>query len=287
MVETTFQQIELPITGMTCASCVRNVERALTKTEGVDTASVNLATMRAQAEADVRGALANFEFMRDKQARAEDLVQKNFVSRQALDQARAETNVAEQKLAQGREQQHITQRELELARAQLEVRSIRAPFDGIVADRYVWPGERVEEKALFRLAKVDPLRVEVVVPAALFGTIRAGTMLEVTPELPNVGALTAKVVLVDQVMDAASNTFRARAELPNANAALPSGLRCKAEIAQQNPVAAGPRAAYPAAAPGAVRSADGSAQTQMMGLKLDHNVSLPRHSPGAPRGMVK
>lgn len=41
------QQIELPITGMTCAACVRNVERALTKDSGVTEAGVNLATERA------------------------------------------------------------------------------------------------------------------------------------------------------------------------------------------------------------------------------------------------
>jgi Cu+-exporting ATPase len=40
-------QIELPITGMTCASCVNRVEKALKKTEGVLEASVNLATERA------------------------------------------------------------------------------------------------------------------------------------------------------------------------------------------------------------------------------------------------
>ncbi len=44
------KHLELPITGMTCASCVRNVERALNKTEGVETASVNLATERASVE---------------------------------------------------------------------------------------------------------------------------------------------------------------------------------------------------------------------------------------------
>ena len=40
-------KLELPITGMTCAGCVRNVERALKKTDGVEDASVNLATERA------------------------------------------------------------------------------------------------------------------------------------------------------------------------------------------------------------------------------------------------
>ena len=39
--------LELPITGMTCASCVARNERALRKLEGVDEASVNFATEKA------------------------------------------------------------------------------------------------------------------------------------------------------------------------------------------------------------------------------------------------
>ena len=40
-------QVELPIEGMTCASCASTVEWALRTTEGVLDASVNLATARA------------------------------------------------------------------------------------------------------------------------------------------------------------------------------------------------------------------------------------------------
>jgi Cu+-exporting ATPase len=46
------QQIDLPVTGMTCASCVRTVERALTRTAGVEAASVNIATERATVSFD-------------------------------------------------------------------------------------------------------------------------------------------------------------------------------------------------------------------------------------------
>ena len=38
------------IAGMTCASCVARVERALRAVEGVDAASVNLATERATVQ---------------------------------------------------------------------------------------------------------------------------------------------------------------------------------------------------------------------------------------------
>jgi len=43
-------RIDLPITGMTCANCVQNVERALRKVEGVLRADVNLATEKASVE---------------------------------------------------------------------------------------------------------------------------------------------------------------------------------------------------------------------------------------------
>ena len=198
----------------------------------VERASVSAAMARAQADADIRAALANYEFQRQKLARTEELMQKNFVSMQAVEQVRTETSVAEQKLAQAREQRRVAKQELEFAQAQLNLRAIRAPFDGIVADRYVNVGERVEVKPMFRVAKVDPLRVEMIAPAALFGSIRNGMLAHVTPDLPSGARIEAKVVLVDKLIDAASNTFRVRAELPNPNGSIPSGLRCRAEIAE-------------------------------------------------------
>src|SRR5438105_13823127 len=45
-------EVVLPIGGMTCASCVRRVERALSKVEGVQSAGVNLATERATVKYD-------------------------------------------------------------------------------------------------------------------------------------------------------------------------------------------------------------------------------------------
>src|SRR5205085_12518154 len=46
------QQIDLAITGMTCASCVNRVEKALKKVPGVSAASVNLANEQAAVSYD-------------------------------------------------------------------------------------------------------------------------------------------------------------------------------------------------------------------------------------------
>src|SRR5689334_9028227 len=48
----TEQQIDLPITGMTCASCVNRVEKALKKVPGVSAASVNLSNEQAAVSYD-------------------------------------------------------------------------------------------------------------------------------------------------------------------------------------------------------------------------------------------
>ncbi|MBL8384782.1 MAG: efflux RND transporter periplasmic adaptor subunit [Burkholderiales bacterium] len=213
----------------------------------VERASVGVAASRAQASAEVEAASANAILARQKLARAEDLVARAFLSPQSLDQARAEARVAEERLAQTREARRTAEREHELAQAQLALRTIRAPSDGVVADRYLAVGERVEEKPLFRVAMIDPLRVEVVLPSALFGVLRPGETVRVTPEFPGAAPREAKVVLVDKLVDGVSNTFRVRLSLPNPGGSLPAGLRCKADLGAA--VAALPVPPKPAVAP--------------------------------------
>ena len=55
----TDQAVSLDIKGMTCASCVRRVERALGKVDGVDTATVNFAAETARVTTDSNVALAS------------------------------------------------------------------------------------------------------------------------------------------------------------------------------------------------------------------------------------
>ena len=212
-------------------SLVRKGQVLATLKAEVERASLHIAQVRAQSEAEVLAAQSNLEFLRQKQARTEDLVKKTFLSQQALEQARAETDIAAQKLKQASEQRGVLKGELDLAQAQIEVRSIRSPIDGVVAERYVSTGERVEQKQLFRIARIDPLRVELVVPANLFGTIKAGDKTNVTPDIPGIGIREAKVVLVDRLIDAGSNTFRVRATLPNPNSEIPAGARCTSALA--------------------------------------------------------
>jgi RND family efflux transporter MFP subunit len=196
----------------------------------VERAAVSVAHSKVQAEAEAQAAATALEFARQKLVRARDLYAQNFISAMALDQARSEVDLAEGRLAQTREQRQVWSRERDLATMQLAQRSIRSPIDGVVAERYVSAGERVETKPLLRIAQVDPLRVQVIVPAALYGKVAVGSNVSVTPQLPQATPVSARVTLVDPLIDAPSNTFRIQLELPNPGNALPAGLRCKADL---------------------------------------------------------
>ena len=221
---------------------VRTGQALITLRADVERANAGVADTRARVDADVRAAEASLVLAEQKVKRAQALLAENFVSDQAVEQARAELELARQKLAQTRSQQRIWGEERRVAEAQLALRTVRSPLDGVVVERFVNVGERVEEKPLLRVAVVDPLRVELMVPTAQYGTIKVGDRITVRPELPGVAPVVATVRHVDAVLDAASNSFRVRMTLPNPKRRLPAGLRCKADLP------AAPTAPSPAAA---------------------------------------
>lgn len=232
----------------------------------VERHSVAVAASRAQAIGDLQGAQATAELARQKLVRARELADQQFISGQALEQARADAMVADNRVAQAREQQGIFAREHELARAQLGLRTIRSPITGVVAERFLSSGERVEDKAIFRVAVVNPLRVEVVLPSTFYSAVKTGMSVTVTPDFPGASPRLARVTVVDRLIDGASNTFRIRLELPNADLSLPAGLRCKAELGDSI-APAQKRPAQPAATRGA--------ETSSLRLQLDSVLLSP------------
>ncbi len=97
----------------------------------------------------------------------------------------------------------------------------------MVVQRLKSPGEVVKEETILTIAQIDPLRVEAILPAAMFGSIKEGMRAEIEPEIASAGVRIASVSIVDRVVDAASGTFGVRLELPNADHTLPSGLHCQ------------------------------------------------------------
>jgi membrane fusion protein, heavy metal efflux system len=228
--------IGTPVIGVVAAMNVDNGDAVqagqalVVLSRDVEGAGVEAAELRARIDADVRAAEANLALATQRHVRAQQLLQQGFVSHQATEQARAEQVVAAQRLEQARAQKQLAARELGVVRAQFAQRTLRSPFDGIVTERFVNVGERVEDKPLMRLAMLDPLRVEIVVPASRYGSVDINDRLDIQPDLPNVAPVAATVTHVDRIIDAASNTFRVRLRLPNPGHKLPAGARCRVDL---------------------------------------------------------
>ena len=109
---------------------------------------------------------------------------------------------------------------------------IRSPIDGIVTDRLMNPGELADNrdvrKPILRLAELNVLHVEVLLPRAGYDSVRLGQVVEVISEPPVGGRYKATVKVIDKMFDAASGTFGVRLELANPGAKIPAGDKCKA-----------------------------------------------------------
>jgi membrane fusion protein, heavy metal efflux system len=209
---------------------VRAGQNLVTLRGDVERANMGVAETRSRVDAEILASRASLDLALQKVRRADSLVAQNFVSQQAVEQARGEAEVARQKLNQVESQRQIWIEERKVAQAQLALRTVRSPFTGVVVERYVNQGERVEERPMLRLAVINPLRVELLVPTALYGRLAKGDQIQVSPELPDAQPVTATVRHVDRVLDAASNSYRVRLTLPNPGNKLPAGLRCKADV---------------------------------------------------------
>lgn len=196
----------------------------------VERANTDVARSRAVSEGDLRGALASLELAKIKRDRAVNLKAQDFVSQEAVDQAQSEMDIATERVKFSREQLATSSREFAASQAQVAQRVVRSPMDGVVIERHINAGERVEEKPMLRIADVSVLRVDVVAPVSMFGTLDIGQELIVQPELPGAGPRRARIVQIDKVLDPASNTFRLRMSLPNSHGLLPAGLRCSVEL---------------------------------------------------------
>lgn len=199
----------------------------------VERSAVSVAQTRAQRDAELDSAASAYDFARRKQTRTESLFNANFISSQVRDEAKTEAQLAALKLKQAQEQRQQAQRELAFSRSQLAQRTIKSPLSGVVVERYMARGERAEEKPILRLASLDPLKVEVIMPVTELEKIRVGMAAVVALQVPGAPERNAKVTHVDRVMDAASNTFRVRLALPNPKFGLPAGVHCKVAFGER------------------------------------------------------
>lgn len=200
----------------------------------VEEATLAAARSRAANDTPITTGQTRMGFLTRKFKRMQTLRASSSVTEAAYDEADTEARISALSVREAELNFEMAQSEMRRAEAVLQQRRIRSPIDGIVTERLLGAGEyRHEQANILTIAQVDPLYVEVFVPIAYFGQVKVGSLGFVEPERPVGGRYQATVTVVDRVLDAASGTFGVRLTLANPEHALPAGLRCKIQFAQQ------------------------------------------------------
>jgi RND family efflux transporter MFP subunit len=182
--------------------------------------------------AEVARAEARLEYLAAEEKRFQRLADSNLAAATQLDQTRADRAVAQGDLRVA--QSRLAQNEDQLART-----VIRAPFDGVVVERLMMPGERVSDNSnVVRL--VDPVRLEVIARAPLdyYPWVRPGERLELRSQQRRLQAPVRTVVAVG---DRDTHQFEMRIDLEGGAFPVGQTLRVAVPMAEVRDVLAVPR----------------------------------------------
>jgi membrane fusion protein, multidrug efflux system len=179
--------------------------------------SADLEAARAKtgsAEADLKNWQAEAKVLESDYQRAQKMWDAQLITKEQLEHARykAESDQWDVKRAHDLlKNAQATARSTEL---ELEKTRIRAPFDGLVARRYVRAGQKVAlGDRLFWVTAEAPLRVKFTLPEQFLGKVKKGQELAVSPPSDSGRSYAARVIEVSPVVDPASGTIEVLAEL--------------------------------------------------------------------------
>ena len=193
------------------------------------------ARYRAVMEGQIKTAESKLTGAREKFNRRDQLVAEKFIAAQDRDDSLADMQVAEASLVEAKDNRRLAAIEERRLNEMLEQRRLRSPINGVVTERLQHMGEIAQSgenaRPILRLAQTDPLRVEVVLPVAMYGRLRPGQKANVDAEAPLSGRYLATIAIVDRVVDSASGTFGVRLELPNPKGLIPAGVKCRIHFA--------------------------------------------------------
>jgi membrane fusion protein (multidrug efflux system) len=215
----------------------------------VDRGSVLVALDAAVQEAELQQARANLALAQSNFRRNQELVEKKFVSQQALDNSAATLKVQEAAV--------------QLAEAKVGKTRIRAPFAGMLGLRNVSVGDFVKEgQDLINIEDLRTLRVDFKLPESYLGRVLKGQAVEVTTDALPGERFQAVLDAVDPMIDQNGRSISSRARLDNAAGRLRPGMfvRVRLLFGERKGVLMVPeQAIVPGAQPTVFRVADGKA----------------------------
>jgi membrane fusion protein, multidrug efflux system len=165
----------------------------------------------SEVEAQLAAAEAELTLNRSRMKRAEDLQAKNFISAQALDEARENLNKS-------------VARQMEV-RARLDKMTVKAPFEGVAGLRQVSPGAYVKAgQDIARLEGIGTLKADFRVPELYLRKIRVNQEAQVGVDAFPGELFRGAIYAIEPSVDEQTRTVLLRAKIPNPGVRLKPGM---------------------------------------------------------------
>jgi RND family efflux transporter MFP subunit len=191
-----------------------------------------------RAATDIEAARGRLNASQAEWERVEALVKTATVTAKAGDEARERLEAAKAELDASEARLTAAQARSAETQAMFDYATLKAPFDGLVIERSVDPGDLVTAAGkaganglpLFRVARTDVLRIIAHLPERDALWAHPGDPVTLAFDALPGSALEAKITRVASALDGATQRMRVEIDWPNAEPALPPGLFGRATI---------------------------------------------------------
>lgn len=194
----------------------------------------NLAAARAKTrsiEADLKNWEAEAEVLKADYGRQKNLFALGLTSQEQLEHAKYKAESDQWDILRVKETLNTAKEEEHSLEIELEKTKLTAPFNGLIARRYVREGQNVTKgERLFWVTAEAPLLMRFTLPEKYFGKMRTGQPLEVTCADAPAEKHLAKVKQVSPVVDPSSGTFEVLVELTGDRGTLRPGMTAQAHL---------------------------------------------------------
>ena len=202
---------------------------------------------------DVMNAKASLDLAEAEFNRMKALLDQKVISQSEFDQRRTQLEAAKQSYQAAQNAADQSYRSLEAARARIALArkavadtAVRAPLDGLVAERLVSVGDYVTRgQRVATVVRVDPLRVELTVPEQQVSMVKVGQQVRLTVDAYPGDEFAATVRFISPALRSDQRALTVEAIAANKDGRLKPGLFATALLRQSD---AAPALLVPASA---------------------------------------
>ncbi len=199
--------------------------------------TANLEAARAKSRSiadDVKNWEAEAQVLKADYGRAQSLWNLGLISKEQLEHAKYKAESDQWDIKRVTEMLNTAHEEERALELELDKTKIVAPFDGVIARRYVREGQNVVKgDRLFWVTAEAPLLMRFTLPEKYFGRIHQGRTADVTSADTPGEEHTARVKEISPVVDPSSGTFEVLVELIGNRGSLRPGMTANVRLADQ------------------------------------------------------